>query len=117
MANHLAAYTYKNGEIAVYGAAAEHRLTRRAFGGFGLLKAMPADGGTTRPAWMIQAKFASVVPGMVERLNRELDTEVSAQAARRSSGAALAPSRFRNLLGQCGHCDDGRCCGRCSCCS
>lgn len=109
----------KSGKVAVLGAGVQHRITERALGGFAVCKTVKDETGAAVKAWIVPAKFVDTMSTIVERINSQLAIEekvAAAVAAKRPAANALAPSRFRNMLGQCGHCDDGRCCGRCNCC-
>lgn len=89
-----------------------NKVTERHLGLMSQVKTGQVDGKTVT-CWVVDPnRFSrSIVEKAVAKIEADLVGVARVRPVRRGR------ENFRNLLGQCGACDDGACCGHCTCCS
>ena len=109
--------------IAVVGTTQADRQLFTANGNRGSWVSFKRSASSGEPitvtCWALPTEQADRVAYMVERHNARLATEAQTRLvaqAERIAANAPRPRRSRHFLGWCADCQDGRCCGRCSCC-
>lgn len=117
MTSEWTARLLKDGRVAVVGSTYADRVLFTANGMQGQWISLRRTDGEPVACWAA-SKFCAAQAHEIVRRHNAVVSEQAEQARGSAVLTALhvAARAWRNDLGHCEDCDDGRCCGHCTCC-